>query len=185
VTEDLSTLWADVVVVPDFPQPGISFKDLSGILANPVTLGITVRAWADAVRAEQPTMIVGIEARGFPLGAALAYELGCGFISLRKSGKLPRQVHRREYALEYGTSALEIHQDDLTPADRVVIVDDVLATGGTAVAAVDLVHATGAHVISLAVVMDLPFLDGRAPLRAKGVRVHALIDDEGTPYPHP
>jgi adenine phosphoribosyltransferase len=94
-------------------------------------------------------------------------------------------VHRREYALEYGTSALEIHQDDLTPADRVVIVDDVLATGGTAVAAVDLVHATGAHVISLAVVMDLPFLDGRAPLRAKGVRVHALIDDEGTPYPHP
>jgi adenine phosphoribosyltransferase len=185
VTDDLSALWDEVVVVPDFPKPGISFKDLSGILANPVTLGITVRAWADAVRAEQPSMIVGIEARGFPLAAALAYELDCGFVSLRKSGMLPRQVHRREYVLEYGASALEIHQDALTPADRVVIVDDVLATGGTAAASVELVRATGAHVISLAVVMDLPFLDGRAPLRLAGVRVHALIDDEGTPYPHP
>ena len=185
MNDDLSLLWHEVVVVPDFPKPGISFKDLSGILANPTTLGITVRAWADAVRAKQPTMIVGIEARGFPLGAALAYELGCGFVSLRKSGKLPRQVHRREYALEYGTSALEIHQDALTPADRVVIVDDVLATGGTAAAGVELVQATGAHVISLAVLMDLPFLEGRAPLRLAGVRVHALINDEGIPYPHP
>lgn len=185
MTENLTALWSEVVVVPDFPTPGISFKDLSGILANPMTLGIAVRAWADAVRAEKPTMIVGIEARGFPLGAALAYELGCGFVSLRKPGKLPRDVHRREYALEYGTSALEIHQDALTSADRVVIVDDVLATGGTAAAAVELVRETGAHVISLAVVMDLPFLDGRSALQVHGVHVHALVNDEGTPYPHP
>lgn len=185
MTENLTALWSEVVVVPDFPTPGISFKDLSGILANPTTLGIAVRAWADAVRVEQPTMIVGIEARGFPLGAALAYELGCGFVSLRKPGKLPREVHRREYALEYGTSALEIHQDALTSADRVVIVDDVLATGGTAAAAVELVRETGAHVISLAVVMDLPFLDGRSALQVHGVRVHALVNDEGIPYPRP
>ena len=183
--EDLSALWSDVVAIPDFPAPGISFKDLSGILANPVTLGIAVRAWADAVRPEHPTMVVGIEARGFPLGGALAYELGCGFVSLRKEGKLPRDVHRREYTLEYGSSALEIHQDALTADDRVTIVDDVLATGGTAAAAVDLVRESGAHVISLAVILDLPFLHGRDVLEAKDVRVHALIDDEGTPYPHP
>ena len=183
MAEDLSALWKEVVVVPDFPSPGISFKDLLGILANPETLGIAVRAWAQAVRPERPTMIVGIEARGFPLGAALAYELGCGFVFLRKPGKLPRDVHRREYALEYGTSALELHTDALTPDDRVVIVDDVLATGGTAAAAVDLVRTTGAHVISVAVLMDLPFLNGREVLQGAGVVVHALIDDQGTPLP--
>lgn len=185
MTENLAALWNEVIVVPDFPKPGISFKDLSGILANPVTLGIAVRAWADAVRAEQPTMIVGIEARGLSIGAALAYELGCGFVSLRKPGKLPRDVHRRDYDLEYGTSSLEIHQDALTTADRIVIVDDVLATGGTAAAAVELVRETGARIISLAVIMDLPFLEGRAVLQIQGVRVHALVNDEGIPYPHP
>jgi len=179
---DTSALWDEVVVVPNFPEPGISFKDLSGILANPVTLAIALRAWIDALGPEHPTMIVGIEARGFPLGAALAYELGCGFVALRKPGKLPRDVHREEYSLEYGTSALEMHTDALTPSDRVVIVDDVLATGGTAKAAVDLVRQTGASVMSLAVVMDLPFLHGRAELAGRGVHVHALIDDEGTPY---
>ena len=181
MAEDLSALWKEVVVVPDFPTPGISFKDLLGILANPDTLRIAVRAWAEVVRPERPTMIVGIEARGFPLGAALAYELGCGFVFLRKPGKLPRAVHRREYELEYGTSALELHVDALDAQDRVVIVDDVLATGGTAGAAVDLVRATGAHVISLAVLMELPFLQGRAPMESRGVAVHALLDDEGTP----
>ena len=179
---DVGALWNEVVVVPDFPEPGISFKDLSGILANPETLSIAVRAWIDAIGPEHPTMIVGIEARGFPLGAALAYELGCGFVSLRKPGKLPREVHREEYSLEYGSNALEIHTDALTPSDRVVIVDDVLATGGTAKAAVDLVRRTGAEVASLVVVMDLPFLNGRAELAGRGVPVHALIDDRGKPY---
>ena len=179
---NVDALWNEVVVVPDFPKPGISFKDLSGILANPKTLAITVGAWIEAIGPERPTMIVGIEARGFPLGAALAYELGCGFISLRKPGKLPRNVHREEFSLEYGTSALEMHTDALSPSDRVVIVDDVLATGGTAKAAVDLVRRTGAAVLSLAVVMDLPFLHGREELAGRGVHVHVLIDDEGTPY---
>lgn len=179
---DLSRLWNEVVVVPDFPEPGISFKDLSGILANPETLRIAVQAWIAAIGPEDPTMIVGVEARGFPLGAALAYELGCGFVALRKPGKLPRDVHREEYSLEYGTSALEMHVDALTDADRVVIADDVLATGGTAKAAVDLVRRTGAEVISLAVVMDLPFLGGRAELAGRGVTTHALINDEGIPY---
>lgn len=182
---NLRALWDEVVVVPDFPEPGISFKDLSGILANPTTLAIAVQAWADAVRNEKPTKIVGIEARGFPLGAALAYELGCGFVSLRKPGKLPRDVHRREYTLEYGTSALELHRDALGPQDRVVIVDDVLATGGTAQAAVELVRDTGAHVISVALIMDLPFLGGRDALLAYDVLVHVLLNDEGEPYPHP
>ena len=185
MAEDLSALWREVVVVPDFPTPGISFKDILGILANPDTLRIAVHAWADAVRDERPTMIVGIEARGFPLGAALAYELGCGFVFLRKPGKLPREVHRREYALEYGTSALELHRDALTANDRVVVVDDVLATGGTAAAAIDLMRETGAHVISFAAIMDLPFLAGRGLLEARDVRVHVLMDDEGRPYPYP
>lgn len=185
MSDDVGAIWSEVVVIPDFPSPGISFKDISGILANPVTFAIAVRAWAQSVRSEAPTKVVGIEARGFPIGAALAYELGCGFVSLRKEGKLPRDVHRREYVLEYGTSVLEIHRDDLTADDRVIIVDDVLATGGTACAAVDLVRESGAAVISVALIMDLPFLEGRAALQDKGVRVHVLIDDEGTPYPHP
>ena len=181
-SDDIGLLWEEVIVVPDFPEPGISFKDLSGTLANPQTLAIIVKSWMEAIGPEQPTMIVGIEARGFPLGAALAYELGCGFIGLRKPGKLPRAVHREEYSLEYGNAALELHVDALTPADRVVIVDDVLATGGTAKAAVDLVRRTGAEVISFAVVMDLPFLNGRAELSGRGVPVHVLINDEGVPY---
>jgi len=185
VSENLSLLRDKIVVVADFPTPGISFKDLSRILADHTTLGIVVRAWAEAARTEAPTMVVGVEARGFPLGAALAYELGCGFVKLRKAGKLPGAVHRREYDLEYGTSALEIHQDALTPADRVVIVDDVLATGGTAAASVGLVRETGAEVISLAVIMDLTFLPGRSVMEGLGVHVHALLDDEGNPFPHP
>lgn len=179
---DASRLWDEVVVVPDFPEPGISFKDLSGILANPATLAIAVESWIEAIGPERPTMIVGIEARGFPLGAALAYELECGFVALRKPGKLPRAVHREEYTLEYGISALELHVDALTETDRVVIVDDVLATGGTATAALDLVRRSGSDVLSFAVIMDLPFLDGRARLASRGVPVHALINDEGTPY---
>ena len=182
MAQPLERLWDEVVVVPDFPQPGISFKDLSGILANPETLAITVRAWIEAIGPEQPTMIVAVEARGFPLGAALAYELGCGFVPLRKPGKLPRDSHRIEYALEYGAGALEMHTDALTADDRVVIIDDVLATGGTACAAIDLVRRSGAHVMSLAVVMDLPALNGRAAVAAHGVPVHVLIDDGGVPY---
>lgn len=182
MTNPLEQLWSEVVVVPDFPEPGISFKDLSGILANPATLRIVVQAWLQALEPEHPTKIVGVEARGFPLGAALAYELGCGFVSLRKPGKLPRDVHREEYELEYGTSALEMHTDALTADDRVVIIDDVLATGGTAKAAVDLIRRTGATVLSVAVVMDLPFLSGRTELAARGVPIHVLINDNGVPY---
>ena len=180
--QQLERLWDEIVVVPDFPQPGISFKDLSGILANPETLAITVRAWIDAIGPEHPSMIVAVEARGFPLGAALAYELGCGFVPLRRPGKLPREAHRVEYALEYGAGALEMHTDALTSDDRVVIIDDVLATGGTASAAIDLVRRTGAKVLSLAVVMDLPALNGRAVVSAHGVPVHVLMNDEGVPY---
>lgn len=180
--DDLTSLWREVVVVPDYPQPGISFKDLSGILANPETLSMTVRAWSGAVRPTKPTIVVGIEARGFPLGAALAYDLKCGFVPLRKEGKLPRDVHREEYSLEYGSAALELHADALTSSDRVVIVDDVLATGGTAAAAIDLVHRTGATVLAVAVIMDLPALNGRALIAQRGVPMHVLIDDTGKAY---
>lgn len=177
MAQPVERLWDEIVVVPDFPQPGISFKDLSGVLANPTTLAITVQAWIEAIGPEHPTMIVGIEARGFPLGAVLAYELGCGFIPVRKPGKLPRQAHRIEYALEYGAGALELHVDALDQGDHVVIVDDVLATGGTLAAGVDLVRQTGAMVLSAAVIMDLPALNGRAALSHLGVPVHVLISD--------
>lgn len=179
---DAGKLWNQVVVVPDFPEPGISFKDLSGVLANPETFSMTIRAWSEAVGPLKPTAVVAIEARGFPLGAALAYHLGCGFVPLRKEGKLPRDVHRAEYSLEYGSAALEVHSDALTMSDRVVIVDDVLATGGTAVAAVDLVQRTGASVLAVAVIMDLPGLQGRARLAQHGVPVQILIDDTGAAY---
>jgi len=167
--------------IPDYPKPGIQFRDITTLLADAGGLRELVDRMAAVARPLDPDLIVGIEARGFPLGAALAYELGCGFVSLRKPGKLPRDVHRREYALEYGTSALELHRDALTPADRVVIVDDVLATGGTAAAAVELVRESGARVISVAVLMELPFLKGRTVLDNCEVLVHALMDDEGRP----
>ena len=166
-------------VVQDWPKPGVSFQDLSGVMADAKAFRIVVEALAQKVDGLRVDSVVGIEARGFPYGAALAHHLGAGFITMRKQGKLPGRVHAREYELEYGTATLELHRDAVGPGHRVVIVDDVLATGGTADAAVDLVALCGAEVLALLVIMDLPFLEGRSVLEARGTLVHALL----TPTP--
>lgn len=166
-----------VTVVPDWPSAGVSFQDLSGVLEDGAALGHVVRGLRSVAGAFD--VVVGIEARGFPYGAALAFDAGTGFVTLRKPGKLPRAVHARDYDLEYGTATLELHQDAIRAGQRVIIVDDVLATGGTAAAAVELIRQAGGDPVGLAVVMEIPVLGGRARVETLGLPVHALL----TPAP--
>lgn len=156
-----------VRVIPDYPKPGISFKDITPLLADAEGFGTVVRALADAGRDGSEVVVdavVGLEARGFIFGTPVALELGVGFVPVRKPGKLPAATFGVDYKLEYGSARVEIHQDALRPGARVLIVDDVLATGGTARAAVRLVEHCGARVTALAVVGELPQLGGRALL---------------------
>ena len=169
-------LWSRVREVPDWPEPGVLFRDLSPLMADAHAFGTAVDLMAVELGRGRVDVAVGIEARGFPYAAALAYHLGAGFVTLRKPGKLPGDVHREAYDLEYGSTALELHQDALGPGTRVIIVDDVLATGGTACAAIDLVRRTGADIAHFAVIMDLPSLGGSERVRARGVAVAALLD---------
>jgi len=150
--------------VPDFPKPGILFKDITPVLQDPVAFRGVIDRLADRYETSRPDAIVAIEARGFILGAALAYRLGIGLAIVRKPKKLPWKTIRVEYALEYGTDALEAHEDAVQKGQRVVVVDDLLATGGTAAAAVQLAHKLGAVVQECAFVIELGFLDGRKKL---------------------
>jgi adenine phosphoribosyltransferase len=155
-----------VVDVPDFPEPGVVFKDLTPVFADHGALGAVVAALAvpgldDAGRLAVDT-VAGIEARGFALGAPVALALGVGFVPVRKAGKLPRETHQVTYDLEYGQAAVEVHRDAFAPGERVLLVDDVLATGGTMAAARDLVLACDAVPVAAAVVLELSFLPGRA-----------------------
>jgi adenine phosphoribosyltransferase len=176
VTEDgeLHRLRALVREVPDFPEPGVVFKDFTPVLADPDGLHALVEALVAG--APECDVVAGIEARGFILAAPVARQLGCGFVPMRKPGKLPRATIRHDYELEYGTDALEMHDDAVLPEQRVLIVDDVLATGGTAAAAAALVEAAGGVVAGLSFVLELAFLDGRA--RLVGHRVHSVLIDE-------
>ena len=159
---DASTLRALVRDVPDFPQAGIMFRDITPLLGN----GAAFRSAVDALaRAYQDIdSVVGIESRGFILGAPIAYALGVGMVLVRKLGRLPRATERADYALEYGTNTVEIHADALQPGERVLIVDDVLATGGTAAATAELVERLGATVAGIAVLIELSALGGRERL---------------------
>lgn len=148
--------------VPDFPKPGIRFKDITPLLADPEGFAWVVDTLAVPWRASRVDCVVGIEARGFILGAALANALGAGFVPVRKPGKLPARVMAQEYALEYGSDRLEIHEDAIGPARRVLLVDDVLATGGTLLAARSLLERAGAHLVGAAVLVELTALAGRA-----------------------
>ena len=154
--------------VPDFPEPGVVFKDITPLLDDPVALRTVVGSLAAAGRdgSGRPVVdkVLGMESRGFILGAPVALELGVGFVPVRKAGKLPRATHAVSYALEYGRATLEIHRDAVRPGERVLLVDDVLATGGTARATVELVGRCGAEVHACAVLMELAFLPGRATL---------------------
>ena len=167
---DFSALVRDI---PDFPEPGIVFKDISPVLADPAAFAALVAAMADPFRDLGVTKVAGIEARGFTLATPVAGRLGAGFIPIRKPGKLPYETVREEYTLEYGTDALEIHTDAAHEGEKVLVVDDVIATGGTAAAAVRLLRRVGADVVGFSVFIELAFLNGVEQL--DGVRVNALL----------
>ena len=150
--------------VPDFPKPGVVFKDLMPLFADGPAFRTVVDGIVAHYGADGFDVVAGVEARGFVVAAAVAYATGSGVVPVRKAGKLPWDVHRQEYVLEYGTDLLEIHRDAIDANDRVLVIDDVLATGGTAAATVELVGQSGATVDALAFVMELAFLDGRAAL---------------------
>jgi adenine phosphoribosyltransferase len=161
VTVDLTAKIRDI---PDFPKRGIIFKDIMPLLADPEALHETVERLAEFAEPRKPDVVLGAEARGFILGAALAYRLGCGFVAARKPGKLPWRTISAKYALEYGFDALELHADAIANGASVLIHDDLLATGGTAKAKIDLVEQLGGTVVGLAFVIELEFLNGREKL---------------------
>jgi adenine phosphoribosyltransferase len=164
MTRDPSWLAGHLRDVPDFPKPGIVFKDLTPLLGDVDAFRYTVDAIADHAAGLTVDKVVGIEARGFIFAAAVAYRLGAGFVPVRKAGKLPWKTVTETYALEYGSDSLDIHEDAVTPGDTVYIVDDVLATGGTAAATCTLVERVGGQIAGLAFVVELGFLGGRAKL---------------------
>jgi adenine phosphoribosyltransferase len=159
--------------VPDFPVEGILFRDITPMLHDPAALRESVRQLASCVDGERIDRVAGMESRGFIFGVPLALELGCGFVPLRKPGKLPREALSREYALEYGTATLEVHVEDVEAGERILIVDDLLATGGTARTAADLITQLGGEVVALLFVIELLGLDGRGQLGDH--RIHSLM----------
>ena len=163
--------------IPDFPKPGIVFKDITPLLLDPAALDATVIALAEWAQPRSIDYVVAAEARGFILGAALAREIGAGFVPARKPGKLPGETVSAEYILEYGVDALEMHADALADGARVLIHDDLLATGGTARALAELVESLGGNVAGFAFLVELEFLEGRR--RLEGYDVHALISYDG------
>lgn len=168
--DHLKTLIRDV---PDFPQPGILFRDVTPLLRQPAALREVVAHFAERYRGAGIDAVAGIESRGFIFGAPLAMELGVGFVPVRKVGKLPAEKIFREYALEYGTATLEIHVDAVSPGQRVLLIDDLLATGGTAAAAAQLVQTLGGDVAAVAFLIELEFLEGRE--RLDGLDVYSVL----------
>ena len=165
--------------IPDYPKPGIMFRDVTTLLKDPVGLRITVNELVNRYSGVKIDKVAGIEARGFILGAPLAYMLGVGFVPIRKKGKLPAETVSQEYSLEYGTDVIEIHKDAITEGDRVLLVDDLIATGGTAEAAIALIQVLGGEIVECSFVVDLPELGGRLRLESLGQKVFTLCEFEG------
>lgn len=169
---DLASL---IRTIPDYPKPGIMFRDITTLLADPEGFSRTVDALSAPFRAAGIHKVAGIEARGFILGGAVAHRLGAGFVPLRKKGKLPHKTVNADYALEYGTDAIEMHLDACQAGERILLVDDLIATGGTAMAGLSLLRGAGAEVVAAAFVIDLPDLGGAERLRAQRLPVTSLI----------
>ena len=167
VVEDTGWLKEHIRDIPDFPKPGVVFKDITPLLADPGAYRATIDALAAPFDPEGVDKVLAMEARGFIVGAPVAYRFGAGFVPCRKAGKLPWHVEKEEYVLEYGTDLLEIHRDAVTAGERVLVVDDVLATGGTASAAGRLVERLGGVVVGFAFVIELGFLGGRSKLQGR------------------
>ena len=159
--------------VPDFPRPGVVFKDITPLLADPAGFSYCVEALAGRFAGEGVAKVLGVEARGFIIAAPVAYHLGAGFVPVRKKGKLPGDVYSYTYELEYGTDTLEVHKDAISPGEKVLVVDDVLATGGPVSATARLVDELGARAVGFGCVLELSFLAGRAKLA--GIEVEALV----------
>ncbi|MFD3451301.1 adenine phosphoribosyltransferase [Streptomyces sp. NPDC058691] len=172
-----SLLLSRIRDVADYPKPGVTFKDITPLLADPVAFGALVGALAEVCTRHGADKVVGLEARGFILAAPAAARAGLGFVPVRKAGKLPAATHGKTYELEYGTAEIEVHQDAFGAGDRVLVIDDVLATGGTAEASLDLIRRTGAEVAGVAVLLELGFLGGRERLAPSlaGAPLEALI----------
>jgi adenine phosphoribosyltransferase len=172
--------FADTIrAIPDYPKPGILFRDITTLLGDARGFRMAVDQLVQPFAGKKIDKVAGIEARGFILGGAVAHQLSAGFIPVRKKGKLPHEVIAMEYALEYGTDVIEMHRDACRAGEQIVLVDDLIATGGTAIAAVNLLRQAGADVVAAAFVIDLPDLGGAEKLRALGVPISTLVSFPG------
>ena len=165
--------------IPDYPKPGVIFRDITTLLQNAEGFGVVVEELAQPFYTEQVTHVVGIEARGFIIGGAVAHKLSAGFVAIRKKGKLPWQTKSIQYDLEYGTDEVEIHLDSLSEDNKVLLIDDLIATGGTASAAARLIHDTGAKILGASFVIDLPDLGGRKKVETMGIKVRTITSFRG------
>ena len=165
--------------VPDWPAPGVQFRDITPLLSNPRVFRVLIDQFVHRYFDVRPSAIAGLDARGFIIGSVVAYELNVGFVPIRKKGKLPYATVEETYELEYGSATVEMHVDAVKPGDRVVLIDDLVATGGTMMAGMRLLERLGATVIEGAAIVDLPELHGSDKLRAAGLRLHTLVSFEG------
>lgn len=173
------TLLSSIRTIPDYPRPGVMFRDITTLLGDARAFRRAIDELVHPHAGSKIDKIAGIEARGFILGGAIAHQMSAGFVPIRKKGKLPHETVRIAYSLEYGLDEMEMHKDALTPGERVILVDDLIATGGTAEAAVKLLRQMGADIVAACFVIDLPDLGGRRKLEALGVEVRTLIAYEG------
>ena len=173
------TLLDAIRTIPDYPKPGVLFRDITTLLGNAPAFRRAIDELVEPYRGASIDKVAGIEARGFILGGAVAHQLSAGFVPIRKKGKLPHETVRVAYSLEYGLDEMEMHKDGVAPGEKVIIIDDLIATGGTAEAAVKLLRQIGADILAACFVIDLPDLGGRKKLEALGVPVQTLIAFEG------
>jgi adenine phosphoribosyltransferase len=175
----IATIRNHIRTVPDWPQPGVQFRDITPLLSNPRVFRVLIDQFVHRYFDQKPSAIAGLDARGFIIGSVLAYELNVGFIPIRKKGKLPFSTVQESYELEYGNATVEIHTDAVRRGDRVVLIDDLIATGGTMLAGMRLLQRLGATVIEGAAIVDLPALEGSSKLRATGLPLFTLVEFEG------
>lgn len=166
-----------IQTIPDFPKPGIQFRDITTLIKDPEAFSFVIDSLASRYKNIPFDFIAGIESRGFIFGSALAHKMGVGFIPVRKAGKLPGKIVSMEYELEYGTDKIEIHSDAVRPGDKVLLIDDLIATGGTAQATAKLIEKVGGHIVEIAFVIDLPDLKGKEKL--KNYAVYTMVEFEG------